>query len=199
MPDVFQEVAACVQVTIVGVYVPSGSQMVNVLNFQTPVAAPTAAEVQACVSLVDEFVTEDYMPLISQDIRVIRLEGKSRAASVAPFFNLPMNELGGAWVVDEVAHAPLILLHGPLSSRHQAGKCYTFPPQSGLAAAGFYATGHMDNLVLAFTRLKVLSYNAGYPLAVASPELRTCVPVSNITYSPRLTMMTTRRPNFGEG
>lgn len=199
MADVFQEVAACVEVTIKAVYIPTGSEMNNVLNFQTPTATPGPADVEACVSLVDQFVTSVYMPLISQEIRVIRLEGKSRAASVAPFFNQVMDTVGSTWVVDEVAQAPLVLLHGPLSSRHQAGKQYTFPPQSGIATSSNYSAIHMGNLVLAYTWLKVESINQGFPLAVASPELRTCVGVSSITYSPRLTYMTTRRPNFGEG
>lgn len=198
MPDVFQEVVACVEVAIMGKYTAYGSDLVNVLNFQTNAAAPTTGDVEACVSIVDDWVTSVYRDMFSGDINIHRLEGKSRAASVAPFFNLDMDVSGTEWVLDEVAHAPLVLLHGPLSSRHQAGKCYTFAPQQGIALAQGYVTAHMNNLVDAFTQLKVAAYNLGYPLAVASPELRTCVAVSSITYSPRLTMMTTRRPNFGE-
>lgn len=198
MPDVFQEVVACVEVAVKGVYVPYGSELVNVLNFQTPTAAPSGADVTACVELVEEWVNTVYLDMFTQDVRVIRLEGKSRAASVAPFYNLDMSTLGTEWVVDEIAHAPLILLHGPLSSRHEAGKCFTFAPQQGIALATGYVTAHMDNLVDAFQQLRVAAFNAGYPLAVASKELRTCVAVTSITYSQRLTMMTTRRPNFGE-
>lgn len=198
MADVFQEVAACVEVAIKAEYVGFGSELVNVLNFQTPTAAPAADDVETCVSIVDNWVTTVYKDMFSHDIRVKRLEGKSRAASVAPFFNLEMDQLGTEWDVDEIAHAPLVLLHGPLSSRHQAGKCFTFAPQQGVASGSQYLPIHRSNLVLAFTILKTQAQTLGYPLAVASPELRTCVGVASITTSPKLTMMTTRRPLFGE-
>lgn len=198
MPDVFQEVVACVEVAIKGEFVGHGSELVNVLNFQTASAAPNTADVEACVSIVDDWVNTVYKDLFTQDVRIVRLEGKSRAASVAPFFNLDMSVLGTQWVVDEIAHAPLVLLHGPLSSRHQAGKCFTFAPQSGVPGPVNYAQIHRDNLVLGFSILKATGQSLGYPLAVASPELRTCVGVSSITTSGKLTMMTTRRPNFGE-
>jgi hypothetical protein len=198
MPDVFQEVAACVEVAIKAEYVGYGSELVNVLNFQTPTATPNGADVEACVEMVKDWVNNVYLDMFSQDIRVKRLEGKSRAASVAPFFNLEMDTLGTEWVLDEVAHAPLVLLHGPLSSRHQAGKCYTFAPQLGIATGSGYTAIHRANLVLAFNILKATGQSEGYPLAVASKESRVAFPVGSITTSPRLTMMTTRRPNFGE-
>lgn len=196
MPVVFQQVVACVQVAIRGQGFAFQNQMYNVLNFQTPGAQPTFSDVEAIVSIVDNWVNLVYRQNFTDDVSVLEIRGKSRYASAAPFFNLPVNYVGTQGNVDEFAHAPLILLHGPLSSHHQAGRFFAFPPGSDQNQAG-YATVAFTNLVNALINLKVSAASGGYQLAVASPELHTCVAVASVGHTNRLTYQKRRRVGFG--
>lgn len=196
MPVVFQQVVACVEVAIKGQGVVNQNQLFNILNFQTPSATPTYSDVEAIVSIVDNWVSSVYKLNYSSDLAVVELRGKSLHDAVAPFFNLAVNYVGTQAGVDEWAQAPLVLLHGPLSSRHQAGRFYAFPPGNDQSQLG-YTTVQMTNLINALTNLKVSAASAGYQLGIASRQLHTITAVNSISRSNRLTYQKRRRVSFG--
>ena len=196
MADVFQEVVACVEVTIMAASTIYPVEMRNVLHFQTPGAEPNAADVEACASIVDNWCTSVYRLNFSSSVGIYKLHAQSLYAPVAPFFDQNMSQLGSQSAADELMHAPLILLHGALSSRHEAGRVYCFPPGSDQLETG-YSTIQMNNLVNAFINLRAAAASEGYQLAVASRALHQAFRAASITYSTRKTVQKRRRANFG--
>jgi len=197
MPDTFQEIKGCVAVRIKGVYKVNKGQGYNIVHLMTPLEYPTFAEVQACNSVVDDWVENHYRLHFSNDWKVIAIEAFSAAIQAGPAFDLAVSYTGAMNSSDEAAHAPLVLLDGGTTARVDNGKLYAFSPAASEVTDEGYSPTLMNNLVQALTALKVSASNAGYPLAVGSRKSRRGWAVSSVTFSERLTFQKRRRAGFG--
>lgn len=197
MPIDFRPVASCVEVTIKGQDTTYQSLMYNVIHVQTSATVPTPAEVDTAMNVVSTWVGAAYRQNFSLNIAVVEIRAKSLAAEVAPFNFVSVNWLGTQGGYDEIEHAPLLLLHGALSSRNQAGRFYAFPPgYGGVSPLGYDAT-HMNNLVNALLNLRLALASAGLQLAIASKDTGQCYRATSFGRTNRVTIQKRRRVSFG--
>lgn len=197
MPTDFRPVAACIEVSIKAQETTLQSLMYNVVHIQTATTVPTTVEISTALSVVQTWVGSVYKQNFSSQLQVVELRARSLAAQVAPFGFVSMAVNGTQGGYDELAHAPLILLHGALTSNNQAGGFYAFTPGYGPVSQLGYDSVHMTNLVNALINLANNLGVNGLQLAVASKDTGQCYRVTSVGRSNRLTMQKRRRVGFG--
>lgn len=197
MPNDFRQVAACVEISIKAQDTATQSEMFNVIHALTGSTEPTGGDVTAAADAVVAWCAGVYNQNFSSQIQIVEIRAKSLFASVAPFDNRSVSNTGTQNDYDELDHAPLILLHGSLSSRNQAGKFYGFPPQANLVTQQGYASIYYVNMLAAITNLKSQFSTRGLQLAVASKDTGIAYRVTSVGHSNRLTIQKRRRIGFG--
>jgi hypothetical protein len=196
MPVLFEPILACVQVAIKAQNDVYQNELINVLHFITSGPEPALGDVSTLVNLVEQWCNNAYKQNFSNDFRIVELRGRSMFAAVAPFFNKAVDILGTQGGSDEYAHAPLMLLHGGLTERTEAGRFYAFPPGGVVPQTG-YSAAYYTNMLAALINLSSVAHFAGYELGVGSRKASVCFPALSFSHSNRLTMQTRRRPLFG--
>ena len=192
----FRPVLACVQAAIKGEFIGQPAEMFNVIHFQTATAEPTATDIDNVLTVVKNWCQSVYSVNFSADLRITEVRVQSLFASAAPFAFATVSNQGTQTSLDELAHAPLILLHGGISDRHQAGRFYAFSPGGTQPQTG-YNDAYYANMVAALSNLSTNALFAGVALAVASRDAGVCHRVTSIGHSNRLTEQKRRRLGFG--
>lgn len=199
-PPPFEAVPGTIRTRITADYLVATATAVNLLYFEAPTETPTAADCEAVLDIVAEWINANYKNEYNANWKIFKLEAQGMEAAIAAYASRTVNQDGSLEEVEARPEwAPLILLGTGSTGRSRHGRVYTFPPD----AAGVkdnntaYSDAHMGDLVTDFLALITLANDGGYPLVVASPTQGSFHRVTGVTYSPRLTMQTRRRPNFG--
>lgn len=197
MPIDFRPVASCIELSIKGQENVLQSLMYNVLHIQTAATVPSPSEIDTALNTVFIWANTVYKQNFSNQIHIVEFRARSLAAQVAPFGFTTSDIAGTQGDYDELEHAPLILLHGPMTDRHMAGRFYAFPPGYGSVSQLGYDSTHMNNLLNAFANLRAALGSAGLQLAVASKDTVQCYRVTSVGRTNRKTVQKRRRASFG--
>lgn len=185
-----------VQVTIDAITL-DGSDMANVLNFNAG-HAPTAADVEACVSIVDNWITTDYVELFSSRITVQRIIGKSRHPGGNATFTLPVSyvgELTGVCLPYQCSAAINVLT--PYATRRTRGLFYAFCPDILQLINAKFTQGYVDDCILKMQLLRLAATGQGFPLGVASPTNQQIIDVSGFAADTLVDMRRSRKIGVG--